>query len=212
MDADVFASPGEVHDSFKPYTSAIVLAALSLLFALLIIPPMLWHLSNRNIGATSLILWLLVLNLHNFLNAILWSHDNIPQWFEGKVLCDIEVKIQIAVFVGVPSSVACVLRALAKVMDTERVSLGLTKSQRRRGYAIDLLWCAGFPALQMLFHYIVQTRRYYIVGIAGCMPANSRSWVTDMLITAPQVVWTVVGCYYAGELISNIPHFPFLTC
>lgn len=126
------------------------------------------------------------------------------------MLCDIEVKITIAVFVGVPSSVACVLRALAKVMDTERVSLGLTKNQKRRAIAVDLLWCAGFPALQMLLHYIVQTRRYYIVGIAGCMPANSRSWVEDLLITAPQVVWTVVGCYYAGEFIFRLPHFHVL--
>jgi len=211
MDVNMPASPGEGSDSFQPYTSAIILAALSLLFALVIIPPMLWHLSNRNIGATSLILWLLILNLQDFLNAIIWSHDDIARWFGGNVLCDIEVKITIAVAVGVPSSVACVLRALAKVMDTERVSLGLTKSQKRRGYAIDLLWCAGFPALQMLFHYIVQTRRYYIVGIAGCTPAVSSSWVADLLITAPPVVWTVVGCYYAGELTSKLSHSFMLT-
>jgi len=211
MDGGIFAPPGAVNDSFKPYTSAIVLATLSLLFALLIIPPMLWHFSNRNIGATSLILWLLILNLQSFLNAILWSDDNIPEWFEGRGLCDIEVKITIAVFVGVPSSVACVLRALAKVLDTERVSLGLSKGQRRRGYAIDLLWCAGLPALQMFFHYIVQTRRYYIMGIAGCTPASSRSWVTDLLITTPPVVWTVVGCYYAGGL-THFLVVSMLTC
>jgi pheromone a factor receptor len=204
MDDTMPASPGVGTDSSTPYPAAIILATFSLLVALLIIPPMLWHLSNRNIGATSLIIWLLVLNLQSFLNAVLWSHDNIAHWFEGHVLCDIEVKISIAGTVGVPSSVACVLRALAKVMDTERVSLGLSKGQKRRAIAIDFLWCAGFPGLQMFFHYVVQTRRYYIAGIAGCMPANSRSWVTDLLITAPQIVWTVVGCYYAGE-------FGFLT-
>jgi pheromone a factor receptor len=209
MDVNMPASPPEGINPFKPYTSAVILATLSLLFALLIIPPMLWHLSNRNIGATSLILWLLILNLQDFLNAVLWSHDNIAHWFEGRVLCDIEVKITIAVAVGVPSSVACILRALAKVMDTERVSLGLTKGQKRRGIVIDLVWCAGFPALQMLFHYIVQTRRYYIIGIAGCTPATSRSWVSDLLIIAPPAVWTVIGCYYAGEF-SSFPDFHVL--
>ena len=202
MDAGISTSPGEGITSFEPYSSAIILANLSLLFTLLIIPPMLWHFSNRNIGATSLVLWLLVLNLQGFLNAIIWSSDDTEHWFEGYVLCDIEVKIMVAVGVGVPSSVACVLRALAKVMDTERVSMGLTKSQRRRVVAVDLLWCAGFPALQMLFHYIVQTTRYYIVGIAGCTPAASRSWLTDLLIVAPPVVWTVIGGYCAGELVS----------
>ena len=62
----------------------------------------------------------------------------------------------------------------------------------------------------MFFHYVVQTRRYYISRIAGCVPANSRSWVTDLLIVAPQVVWTVVGCYYAGEFISRLANFHVL--
>ena len=123
MDTTMPSSPVDS----EPYLSATLLATFSLLFALLIFPPMLWHLSNRNIGATSLILWLLIQNLQDFLNAILWSHDDTTRWFKGYVLCDIEVKISIAGTVGVPSSVACVLRALAKVMDTERVSLGLSK-------------------------------------------------------------------------------------
>jgi pheromone a factor receptor len=200
MNSTFPSSAPEPEDLSQPYASAIFLATFSLLFALLIFPPMLWHSSNRNIGATSLILWLLVLNLQDFLNAIIWSHDDTARWFQGYILCDIEVKIITAAAVGVPSSVACVLRALAKVMDTERASLGLTKGQKRRGYAIDLLWCAGFPTLQMLFHYIVQTRRYYIVGISGCTPAVSRTWVADLLIIAPPVVWALVGGYYAGKL------------
>jgi len=186
----------------QPYTSAILLAIFSLLAVLLITPPMLWHACNRNIGATSLILWLLLLNLQTFLNATIWPHDNISQWFNGHILCDIEVKTMIAAEVGVPASVASVLRALARVMDTERTSLGLSKSQKRRGYAVDLLWCAGFPALQMVSHYIVQTERYYVVGIEGCTPAASNSWVTDLLIFTPPVLWTLVGGYYSGESIS----------
>lgn len=185
--------------SLTPYPSAILLATFSLLLVFLILPPMLWHLSNRNIGATSLILWFLVLNLQDFLNAVIWSHDDIARWFEGYVLCDIEVKIMIAATVGVPSSVTCVLRALAKVMDTERTSLGLTKAQRRRGYAVDLMLCAGFPVLQMVFHYIVQSERYYVVGISGCTPAVGDTWVTDLLIVAPPAAWTLVGGYYSGK-------------
>jgi pheromone a factor receptor len=186
----------------QPYTTAIFLSTFSLLAALLITPPMIWHFTNRNIGATSLILWPLLLNLQSFLNALLWSHDNTSQWFDGNVLCDIEVKIMIASLVGVPSSVASVLRALARVMNTEKASLGLSKSQKRRGYAVDLAWCWGFPALQMFFHYLVQIERYYVMGIAGCVPAADDSWVTDLLILTPPVVWTLVGGYYSGEFLT----------
>lgn len=184
----------------QPYTTAILLATFSLLATLLITPPMLWHASNRNIGATSLILWLLVLNFQGFLNALIWPHDDVSQWFGGTGLCDVEVKLMIAGWVGVPSSVASVLRALARVMDTEKMGLGLSKEQSRRGYAVDLLWCVGFPVLQMFFHFLVQNERFYVVGIAGCTPAASYSWVTDLLIFTPPVVWTVLGGCYAGEL------------
>jgi pheromone a factor receptor len=189
----------------QPYTTAILLATFSLLSVLLITPPMFWHFTNRNIGATSLILWLLLLNLQTFLNALLWSHDDLSQWFGGNVLCDIEVKLMMAASVGVPSSVASVLRALARVMDTDKASLGLSKREKRRGYAIDLVWCVGCPVVQIFFHYVVQTERYYVVGIAGCTPAADDSWVTDLLILTPPVVWTVVGGYYSGEF--DLPNF-----
>ena len=191
--------PSTPSPSTQPYTTAILLATFSLLSALLIMPPMLWHFSNRNIGATSLILWLLLLNFQSALNALLWPHDDLSAHFNGTGLCDIEVKLQIAASVGVPSSVASILRALARVMNTEKASLGLSKGEKRRGYVIDLVWCVGCPVLQMFFHYVVQTERYYVVGIAGCTPAVSNSWVTDLLIFAPPVGWTVFGGFYSGE-------------
>lgn len=110
----------------------------------------------------------------------------------------------VAAYVGASASVACMLRALAKVMDTDNTRLGMSKGERRVSYAVDLLWCWGFPALQMLFHYIVQTKRYYVVGIVGCLPAVSNSWVTEVLIIAPPVVWALVGGYYSGEFLSEV--------
>jgi pheromone a factor receptor len=185
----------------QPYTTAILLATFALLSVLLITPPMLWHFSNRNIGATSLIFWLLLLNLQSALNALLWPHDDLSQWFSGTGLCDIQVKLQIAASVGVPSSVASILRALARVMNTEKASLGLSKGEKRKGVVIGLVWCFGCPVLQMFFHYVVQNERYYVLGIAGCTPGMSDSWVTDLLVFAPPVGWTIVGGIYSGEFV-----------
>ncbi|KAM0721052.1 hypothetical protein Q7P37_003338 [Cladosporium fusiforme] len=202
-----FSTPSPTPTTTTPCASAILLAIFSLLLALLILPPLLWHLTNRNIGASSLILWLLLLNLQNALNALLWRHDATQHWYNGSGLCDVQVKFMMAAYVGVPASVACVLKALARVLDTEKTTLGLTKGQRRRGCALDLVWCVGFPALQMLAHYVVQTRRYYIVGIAGCLPAVSNSWVTDALIIAPPIVWACVGGYYAALILIRLHRY-----
>lgn len=186
------------------YPTAVLIGTFSFLVSILITPPMLWHLRNRNIGATSLILWVLVLTLQMFLNAVIWPNDDTSNWFDGNALCDIEVKIQVASYVGFPASAACVLRALTRVMDTERASLGLTKEQRRKGYVLDILLCAGFPALQMLFHYFVQAKRYFIFGISGCVPSQESSWLTELLLTTPPVIWTLVCTYYAGKLALSV--------
>lgn len=190
------SSPPPTTASTSPYPAALLLALLSLLLTLLTLPPLYWHLSNRNTGAASLILWLQLLNLISLTNALLWPHDNTALWFDGAGLCDVQVKVLVAAYVGVPASVACVLRGLARVMDTERGAVG---GRRGRGVVVDLVWCWALPALQMPAHYVVQTRRYYVLGIAGCSPAVSASWVADVLMVAPAVVWVGVGGWYAGE-------------
>ena len=192
------SSPVSSSNDAQVYLAAVLLTIFSLIFLLLIIPPMLWHFRNRNIGATCLVAWISFLLLFTFVNAILWPNDNIETWYSGTGLCDFEVKIQVASQVALPASLACILRTLAAVMDTDHPTLIKSKAQRRRSYIIDLLWCVGFPLLQMPLHYIVQTRRYYVYGIAGCVPAVSTSWVTILLLGVPSLTWTLIYAYFSG--------------
>lgn len=201
------ATPGP-KPAHQVYTSAVVLALFSFGFTLLILMPMYWHARNRNVGATALIAWLVLLLLSSFVNAIIWPSDNMNTWFNGVGLCDIEVKIQVASQVALPASFACIMRALSAVLDTTRTTLSQTKAQKQRAVVIDLLFCVGFPLLQTLSHYIVQTRRFYIYGIAGCVPAYSPTWPSIPLLILPPALWTVYDTYLAGESRSN----PSLPC
>lgn len=185
-------------DSNHVYPSGIVFATFSFITMLLILPPMFWHFRNRNIGATSLIAWLVVLLFFNFINAIIWPTDDWHTWYNGVGLCDVEVKIQVAASVALPASFACILRALAAVMDVEKTKLVQTKAERRRAYAIDLSCCLGLPLLEMLFHYIVQPFRYYIWSISGCGAVVDSSWLAVFLIIVPPAVWFVINAHYAS--------------
>lgn len=180
-----------------PYPAAIVLATFSFLVILLIIPPMLWHYRSRNVGATLLIAWTIVANLQSFTNAILWPNDNIASWYDGAGLCDVQVQLQVACQIAAPAALGCVLRGLASAMDTKRAAISKTKRQRYANYAIDLTACLVFPAIQMVLYYVVQARRYYLIGISGCVPAISDSWLTILLIHIPPVIWTLIDGYFA---------------
>lgn len=182
------------------YPAAVAMAVFSLLVILLIIPPMWWHIRNRNIGATSVIVWIIIMNTMTFVNAILWPNDDFDGYL-GSGLCDIEVKLQVASQIAISASFASVLRALAIVMDTKRLAMGRTKSQKRRDMAIGVLCCAGFPALQMVLHYIVQGKRYFLFGISGCVPSVSNDWVMVVLILMLPVVWVLICAVYASKLL-----------
>lgn len=183
------------------YPAAILLATFSMLVVLLIIPPMCWHYRNRNLGATLLVAWTILMNFQSFVNALLWPSDDISSWYNGSGLCDVEVKLQVAWAVAAPATLACVLRALANALNTDRATLVKSRAQRRRDYAIDLSWCIGFPMLQMLFHYIVQGRRYYLFGISGCVESATDSWVTIFLIDIPPLLWSLLDAYFASKCL-----------
>lgn len=181
------------------YAPGVVLATLSFLTLLLTIPPMALHFRNRNTAAAALIAWLSILLLFNFVNAILWPADNWNTWYNGVGLCDVEVKVYVAAQVALPSCLACILRRLAGVLDTERLVVGETRKQRRRGLWLDLGFCVGFPVLQGCFHLVVQSYRFDIFGTYGCVPYVGGSWVSFVLIIVPPAIWVGVDVYFAGQ-------------
>lgn len=184
------------------YAIAYFLATISLIILLLIIPPMCWHLRNKTLAATILIAWLIILLLFNAINALIWPSDDFTIWYNGTGLCDLEIKVQVAAQVALPACFARILRALAGVMDSRRVSVVPSKRQKRRGFVGDVIWCVVFPLLQMLGQWVVQPNRYLVYGITGCVAPGPANWMYVLLIVVPPAVWVAIGTYYAGKLIS----------
>ncbi|KAL8646400.1 MAG: hypothetical protein Q9210_006166 [Variospora velana] len=132
-----------IADSLTP--ASIAFPTLAFIAILLDMPPLVWHAKNRNVAACNLISWTILVNLCNFVNALIWPTDNVSTWFTGYVLCDIEAKILLAATVGISGSLACIMRALGKVLDTENSVMIPTKKQRYQELAITALLCFGTP-------------------------------------------------------------------
>ncbi|KAI4241281.1 MAG: hypothetical protein LQ352_007479 [Teloschistes flavicans] len=132
-------------DSLILTPAAIVLPTLALITLFLDLPPLVWHIKNRNLAACNLIAWTILFNLGSLVNALIWPTDDIQNWFHGLVLCDIEVKLQLAATFGISGSLACIMRSLARVLDTERTVLAMTEKQRHRELAVTTLLCFGGP-------------------------------------------------------------------
>lgn len=184
------------------YVSAQAIAApiISFLALLLCIPPLVWHSSNRNLAASFLTAFVIICDLLNIINAIIWPTDDVNSWWNGSILCDIQVKLNIGIQVGMPGALVCIFRNLALVMDTENTVLVPSKTQRLRAVAIELFFCAGIPVLAMVAHFIVQPNRYFIIAIAGCSVSYDDSWLAILLsITWPPII-CLIAAVYCGML------------
>ena len=180
--------------------AAVAIPILAIMTLIVDIPPFIWHVKNQNLAASALVFWIILGNLFNFINALIWPRDDIGNWWQGQGLCDIEVKIMAAATVGVCGCLACIMRNLANVLNTDRAVMITSKAQRKRRMAIDSIFCFGFAIYIMLVHYIVQPSRYYIFAIAGCTVSYDDSWPSWVLIYIWPPILSLVDVYYGGKL------------
>ncbi|KAL9106610.1 MAG: hypothetical protein Q9227_008393 [Pyrenula ochraceoflavens] len=198
--ADTDSAPFVMYRS----STAIAIPILSILTLVLAIPPFVAHIRGRNLAATALVFWIAIQNLFNFINALIWPTDDIPSWFSGAGLCDIEVKISIAAAVGSPGAVASIFRQLAIILNTDRTALTPTKSQQRRRLAIELFLCFGFPVWIMVAQFIVQPIRFYVFAISGCTSAYDESWLAIPLVFIWPLVISLVAAFYCGLVVYRL--------
>ena len=191
-------------DSFQHLnmSAAVAVPVLALFTIILCVPPFVWHVRNRNLAASSLVFWIVLSNLFNFVNSLIWKDDNLSSWWDGYVFCDIEVKLMNAANVGVPASLVAVMRSLALVLDTEKTVLQPSSAQRRRKLAIDALLCFGAPIYMIIAHYFVQNIRYYIFAVAGCIPGFDNSWPSIALIHIWSPIFSLIDVYYSSKPLS----------
>lgn len=185
-----------------PSVGGILFPFLTFLTILLSVTPFVWHVKNRNLAASSLIFWIVLDNIFYFVNALIWSNDDMDSWWRGYGLCDLEVKLQVAVTIGIPASLVCIMRNLARVLDTDRTIVQPTPAQRTRQNVIESLLCFGVPIYMTIIHYVVQNVRYYIFAISGCVPGFDNSWPTVVLIEIWSPFFSVVAVYYSSKQYS----------
>lgn len=181
--------------------AAVIIALFALISILIDIPPVIWHVKNRNVAASSLIAWILFSNFCNFVNALIWPNLDVFNWWNGYIFCDIQVKLMVASWFGVTGSLVCIARDLALVLDTEKTTLVPTRQQRWKRIIITTFLCFGFPIYAMLAHYIVQSNRYFITAVAGCTPSFYDTWIAIPLVFVWPPVLCFAGAYYAGSFL-----------
>jgi hypothetical protein len=184
--------------------AAILLPILSFPSWLLCVLPLSWHFRQGNIAAGSLILWVILMNFFNSINPLIWPRDNIDEWWDGNVWCDIHARLQVGAIVGTTASTAMIVRKLAKVMDTRNITVSSSRDSKLKEKVLEIVWCWVYPLVFVLLYYIVQPVRYMIYGIIGCLSAYDTSWPSMFLSFMWAPITTLVAASYAGKSITPL--------
>ena len=189
---------------FPVTPGAVILPVLAMITLIIDIPPLVWHIRNRNLAATSLVVWVMIPNMFSFINPLIWPTDNTAVWWSGVGLCDIEVRLLSALNYGFIGSLLCIMRSLARVLDTNRTVVTSGQAEHRKQRLIECIFCIGAPIYGTMAHYTVQYDRYFIYAISGCTPSIKNSWLAIALF----LVWPsflCLGVVYYSSMFDLCP-------
>ena len=68
---------------------------------------------------------------------------------------------------------------------------------------VELGWCWGFPLVMILLYIPIQSVRYNLWGIEGCISAYRPNWKSLILNVMWIPITTIVVAYYAGSLSNT---------
>lgn len=184
--------------------NAVALPLFSCIAIVLSVIPLYLLYRRKNIATCFLIVFIIVQNFLNLLNAALWPTDDFSLWWNGIGLCDVESKLRTPITTAIAASMSCVSRNLAKAVDTDNANLLETPAMRRRRITIDLLICLGIPILQMALYYLVQTDRYVIITITGCANSVDNSWPSILIVHFWPPLYALINAYYACQYYTEV--------
>ena len=183
------------------YTSAVLFPIVAFTSWIICIPPTVWHFQQSNVAMGSFILWIILQNFFNSINPLIWPRDNLIDWWDGSVWCDIQVRLQIGCGVALAVSSALIVRKLARVMDTSNITVSNSRSSKTKEIIWEAVWCWGAPLLLMVVYYVIQPVRYMLYGIVGCIATFDTSWPSIVIIYIWAPIAMCFAAYWAGTLV-----------
>lgn len=179
-----------------PFSSDII--GLGTTALVLLVPPMLWHAKMKNTPAIILIFWLMIMDLKLIVDAAVWSSENFMDRWNGKVWCDIMIKLQLGANVGISCAIANIAYNLHGILKADSV---LPEPNSRRKLLVDLSFSLLTPVMTMGLSYIAQVFRYGIARYNGCQNLLSPTWITVVLYTLWMFIWSLIAFVYAILLL-----------
>ncbi|KAI0341203.1 putative pheromone receptor STE3.3, partial [Trametopsis cervina] len=146
------------------------------------------HAKSRNVAVLALISWLLVANLIQGINSIIWSANETVR---SEVWCDISSKLLLGSRLALPLTCTCIcahLHYLSSARNTRR---------RPHRFLLEFTSCLIIPFIYMALHTIVQDHRFVLAEDFGCVSSTYTSVPALFLVWIPPMILCICTTTYA---------------
>ncbi len=209
MESDTTSSDGPPIIMLPPtfptsnHVNAIVMPIFAIIAIFISYLPFRSFCQVRNVAAVSIVVVVTLLNICTITNAFIWPNDNFETWWNGVGLCDIQAVLRYPITLGLATSLCCLSKGLADVLDQDNMKVTHTPASRKRKTRNDILFCWLPPFVQLALHYIVQAGRFAITPVFGCTDQLTNSWPTLVILWLWAPIIAILNAYYAGKSQPN---------
>ncbi|KAK2000931.1 hypothetical protein LX36DRAFT_385333 [Colletotrichum falcatum] len=137
-----------------------------------------------------------VVNCLTVVNALVWRDDEVYQWWDGRVWCDLHAYLYQPLMPLYWLSIVAITRNLAQQMGLSRAG-PLSGRERHRKRLVQALVMFPLPVVQAGLLYPISSQRYRIVTLTGCMWSGHPSWPLFVFFLAPRLLAVLASVYYA---------------
>lgn len=178
------------------YATEIVPVAFdvfSIVAMVLQIPVILTYLCgpHPNIPVSAIAGWFFYFNLRNVIAMIAWSGSNYEEWWQGKVWCDFDVRMNAGSQLGIFSALILSLTHLIRIfsLKTQVISNRITWQR----IVLEVAVCYTGPLILFAIYTPISTSRYLVNQYIGCSAATDSSVVNIIFFVLwPALFGTIV--------------------
>lgn len=156
------------------------------------IPPLTWHIMSRNIPASTLLIYLEIMMIDGFVGAIIWGGDNFINKWKGEGWCDLMIRFEIAISIGISSTISCVSFNLLMIFLTNKITT-IWFSNKYLKPSIEIFCSIIFPFLISGISYFAQFTRYSITRYTGCSPTFTSDSISVVVFYLWVFLWSFIG-------------------
>jgi pheromone a factor receptor len=161
-----------------------------------------WKIPGRPWATLIFVGWIIIWNLIFFVDSIIWGGDNLQDWWDGEIYCDIDARIKDAFGTGLPGAAIGVCRFLADAANPDPSAIDVRQNMFRRNM-IDLFIGVILPFLNLGLKFICEPSRYWIVQNLGCMGQIDISWPSFLVYIAWAPLLCLIAAAYACTILFH---------